>query len=346
MKAWQVHELTGVDGLRLDEIAQPDPRPGEVVVRVRAIGMNSSELQLLEGRWVDYGVPPALPHIPGIEAAGEVVATGEGVRHLKPGDLVTTHYWWNCERCDECLSGWENTCTAATRYGRQVNGAYAEYTLLPAAFAIPLPAGLDCEAAAALTVAAGTAWHMLMVHGDLRAGETILVTGGASSIGTAAIEIAKLAGVRVIATAGHDWKLERLTALGAAHVINHTSNPDFAEDVLAVTDGRGVDLVYEAVGELTFGAGMAAVRPRGRIVIGGYMSGVETRLDLFEMIAREVRIYGSRSWSRATLAKVLELGARGQIAPVIDSRWALEQLPDALRKIQSREICGKVIVTA
>lgn len=339
-----MQELTGLSGLKLEEADDPTPGPEDVIVKVGAIGLNSSELQLMEGFWTSHGVPPRLPHIPGIEAAGEIVAVGNSVSDDRLGERVTANYWWPCGECSECLAGWENTCLRAGRLGRFTDGAYAELVRLPANCAIKIGDETSYAEAVALTVASGTAWHMLMVHGELIPGQTVLITGGASAIGTAAIEIAKLAGARIIATAGHDWKLDAMTALGAELVINHSEEPDFRDKVIAFTDGVGVDIAYEAVGDHTFGAALASLRPRGRLIVGGYMGGVESKLNLAEMISNEARILGSRSWSRATLIKVLELAGRGDLRAVIDSRWAFDKLPKAMQKIIDRKVCGKVVV--
>lgn len=344
MKAWRLNELTGLPGLKLEQADDPTPGPHDVVVKVGAIGLNSSELQLMEGFWTSHGVPPRLPHIPGIEAAGEIVAVGAEVTQDRLGERVTANYWWPCGECSECLAGWENTCLRAGRLGRFTEGTYAELVRLPANCAIKIGDTTSYAEAVALTVAAGTAWHMLMVHGELSAGQTVLITGGASAIGTAAIEVAKLSSARIIATAGHDWKLEAMKSLGAELVINHTEEPDFREKVMAFTNGTGVDIAYEAVGDHTFDAALASLRPRGRLIVGGYMGGVHSKIDLAAIIQNEARIYGSRSWSRATLIKVLELAARGDLRAIIDSRWAFDKLPDAMQKIIDRKVCGKVVV--
>lgn len=344
MKAWQITDLSGLSGLKLGDVHDPAPGPDDVIVKVGAIGLNSSELQLMEGRWTSHGVPPQLPHIPGIEASGEIVAVGSDVSEDRLGERVTANYWWPCGECSECLSGWENTCLRAGRLGRFTDGAYAELVRLPANCALKIGDETSYAEAVALTVAAGTAWHMLVVHGELGPGQTVLITGGASAIGTAAIEVAKLVGARIIATAGHDWKLEAVTSLGAELVINHSEEPGFAEKVMAFTGGAGVDIAYEAVGNHTFAAALASLRPRGRLIVGGYMGGVASKIDLAAIIQNEARIFGSRSWSRATLMKVLALAARGDLRAIIDSRWAFDKLPEAMQKIIDRKVCGKVVV--
>jgi NADPH:quinone reductase-like Zn-dependent oxidoreductase len=343
MRAWRLNELSGIDALTLDEVDMPEPGPGEVRVRVEAVGINSSELQLLQGYWTEAGVPPSLPHIAGTEGAGIVDAVGDGVTEPAVGTRIFTNYWWNCGTCHECLSGWENTCENAIRQGRHVPGAYGEYLCMPADQAIPVPEPMDSIGAAALGVVGATAWHMLFVHAGLKAGETVLITGGSSAIGTIATLLARLAGAKVIATAGHDWKLDRMKELGADLVINHTNEPDFTARVRDFTGGEGVGVVYEAVGDATFGAAMRSMRPRGRLIVGGYMGGATTQLSLIGVLAGEFRIFGSRSWTRDTMRRVLSLGATGQLPPIIDSVFDFEKLPEGLRKLEDRNVFGKVV---
>lgn len=355
MKAWRVHELGALGNLSLDDVDKPAVGAHDVLVRVRAIGLNSSEAQIIRGEFEQEGMRTPfwwrtpLPLIPGIEAAGEVVEVGAEVKSHAVGDRVTVSYWWCCGQCDACVSGMENMCTAGphfgtTQFGRLTDGAYAEFARVPAEFAIHLPEGVSYEAAAALTVAGGTAWHMLMVHGALQADETVLITGAASGIGTVALQLAKLAGARTIATAGNAAKLARLQEMGADHVIDHTSNPTFSATVRELTGGRGVDLVYEVPGAATIGEALSSLRPRGRIVVGGYMSGKMAEINLAQLIIYEARIFGSASWTRTTLRHVLDLASRGVVTPSIDSTWGFDELPAALEKLQRRDIVGKLVV--
>ncbi|GIW07137.1 MAG: oxidoreductase [Dehalococcoidia bacterium] len=346
MRAWRLHAVGSIDNLRLDEVAEPACGPDDVLIRVRAIGLNSSELQLINGEWEGYHHGRTLPMAPGIEAAGEVIAVGERVADRAVGDRVTVHYWWSCGVCDQCLDGWENTCLQRRQFGRTVDGAYQEVARVPAQFAIPLADPVSFEAAAALSTAAATAWHMLIRHAALRAGEWVLITGASSGIGVAGVQVARLAGARVIGTAGSPEKLRRLRELGVQHVIDHREEPDFTRHVLAITGGRGVDVVYDVPGAATIPPALLTLRPRGRLVLGGYMSGKTASLDLIAGIAKEWRIYGSATWTRPELRHILDLTAQGALTPVIDSVFPFEALPEGLRKMERRDVVGKIVVTA
>ncbi len=346
MKAWQLHEVGTPAGLRFDEIEPPPLADEDALVRIGAIGINSSELQIVTGFWEGRGIHSRrkLPFTIGLEGAGEVVAVGPRVRGVAVGDRVAIHYIWSCGVCEDCVSGSENTCQNPSHFGRSVPGAYAELVRVPARFLVPLPAGLSVRDAAALFVAAATSWHMLITVGALTVGETVLVSGGSSGIGSVAVQLARLAGARVIATAGGAAKLERLRTLGAEHAIDHAAVPDFGEAVRELTGGRGVDLAYDAVGGRAFLAALAALRNRGRLIAGGYMGGTEVPLSVVGLTGTETQILGSSSWTRAEARSVLELAAEGRIAPVIDSVFPFDELPRALERLRSRETFGKVVV--
>lgn len=346
MRAWRLHAVGSLDHLRLDEVPEPTCGPDDVLIRVRAIGLNSSELQLINGEWEGYHHGRTLPMSPGIEAAGDVIAVGERVSDRAVGDRVAVHYWWSCGRCDQCLDGWENTCLQRRQFGRTVDGAYQEIARVPAEFTVPFAASVSYEAAAALSTAAATAWHMLIRHGALRAGEWVLITGASSGIGVAGAQVARLAGARLIGTAGSPEKVARLRELGIEHAIDHRATPDFTQQVLAITAGRGVDVVYDVPGAATIPPALLALRPRGRLILGGYMSGKVASLDLITAIAREWRIVGSATWTRPELRRVLALVAEGALTPVIDSVFPFEALPEGLRKMERRDLVGKIVVTA
>jgi NADPH:quinone reductase-like Zn-dependent oxidoreductase len=348
VRAWRLHEPGSLEGLRLDKVEPPEPGPGEVLVRLRAIGLNSSELQLVTGFWEGVGVHSErrLPHIPGIEGAGEIAAVGEGVDVSRAGEQVAVHYHWDCGECQQCLTGWGNTCDCAPHWGRNRPGAWAEYSVVPARFALPLPDGVSPKDAAASLVAYSTAWQMLVVHGQLEPAETALIVGGSSGIGTAGIVLARLAGARCIATAGGAHKLARLRELGAEFAIDHNEQPNFAPAVLAATGGVGVDLVYDAIGGHGFTSGVASLRKRGRLIIGGYMAGSAPVLDLTAMTGSEVRIMGSSSWTPLTAQRVLDLVGRRDLMPVVHANLAFEELPRGLAMLRDREVVGKVVVHA
>ena len=346
MRAWRLHEPGSLDGLRLDEVPDPQLGPQDVLVRVRALGLNSSELQLILGYWEGRGVHAQrrLPFIAGREAAGDVVAVGAAVESHAIGDRVLIHPYWPCGRCAQCEAGDDNRCPNRDHVGRNIPGAWSELVRAPARCALTLPAGLSHRAAVALAVAGATSWHMLIVRGGLRSDEVALILGGASGIGTAAIQIARLAGARVIATAGGPAKAQRLLELGADHALDHSAPDELAPAVRDLTGGRGADIVYDAIGGPAFGAGLDALSLGGRLIVGGYMAGDVVELSLPAMTMTEASVIGSGGWTMRTTRRVLELAAAGRLKPIVDSVHPFEELPRGHERLRRREAFGKVLV--
>lgn len=336
MRAWQVTEVGSIDSMQLFELDDPIPGPGEVLISVDAIGLNSSEMQLVEGWMMEYGVPPEVPWTPGTEAAGTVVAVGSEA-DLPVGARVAVHYVTG--------SGPNPATGPAGKIGRTMPGCWATKVIVPQSATVPLPQGLDSIAAAATIVNGGTALHMLVHHGKLEAGQCVLVVGASSAIGTFGVRLAKHLGAQVIATSS-TGKLDRVKALAPDHVIDHELHPDFAGLVLDLTDGRGVDIVYDVPGAATLGQGVRCIVPNGRIVIGGYMSGTEASVPLLTAISREAHLIGSNSWTIDELETALQLVADGAVAPVIDKVYRFEELRDGVHRMKQRQAVGKIVVDA
>jgi NADPH:quinone reductase-like Zn-dependent oxidoreductase len=269
MNAVRYHEYGSADVLRYEPVEDPVPGEGEVVIAMRACGVNHFDVDLRAGvsRW-----PLPLPHQLGVEFAGVVDAVGEGVDGVKVGDEVWAQHEIECGACACCRAGHPNLCRNAQMFSVQLLGGYAERVLAPARAAHPLPAGLSFEQAAAGQVVFTTAWHMLVSRGRVAPGQTVVVQAAGSGIGHAAVQIAALAGARVIATAGSEAKLERARDLGADATINYREE-SVAERVLALTDGRGADLFVEHVGGELLMESLRSLRPRGRLVTCGAHAG-------------------------------------------------------------------------
>jgi NADPH:quinone reductase-like Zn-dependent oxidoreductase len=340
VRAVVFEQFGGVEQLKLAEVDQPTPDPGEVLVRVRACGLNRLDLLVRSGK------TPArvlLPHISGSEVAGEIAELGMGVDGLTVGQRVAIAPYLFCGRCEFCLAGHEEVCLRGDILGLVSQGGYAEYVRAPAASVVPLPDGLDFEAAAAVSLATLTAWHMLVTRARLRPGEDVLVHAAGSGVGSAAIQVAKLAGARVIATAGSAAKLERARALGADAVINYNEQ-DFLQEVRRLTNRRGVDVVVEHVGQATWEKSVACLTRNGRLVSCGTTSGTEGRLDLWAFFAKQIELIGSYGGTRRELAQVLRLVAEGRLRPVIHQVYALEEAAEAQRVLESRDFFGKLVL--
>jgi NADPH:quinone reductase-like Zn-dependent oxidoreductase len=340
MKAIQFTEHGEPEVLHYLEVPRPQIAANEVLVRVRACALNHLDL------WVRRGLPGVripLPHIPGSDIAGEVAQVGNLVKGVKVGERVVLAPGISCGHCAMCAAGEDNRCRQYTLFGYRVDGGCAEFVRSPEANVIPLPPEMPFEQAAAIPVVFLTAWHMLMARARLQPGEDVLVLAAGSGVGTAAVQIAKLAGARVIATAGSEAKLVKARALGADETVNH-SQQDMTAEVRSLTGKRGVDIVIEHVGVATFEKSVASLASGGRLVTCGATTGYDARLDLRLLFAKNLSLLGSFMGSRSELFTVLKLVAQGKLRPVIDRVLPLSECRKAHELLEHREQFGKIVL--
>ena len=340
MKAIIFSEHGGPEVLRYAEVREPEIGANEVLVRVRACALNHLDL------WVRRGMPGItipMPHIPGSDIAGEVARVGEKVSGVQPGGRVLLSPGISCGHCVYCLRGDDNLCRQYTLFGYGVEGGYAEYVASPAVNVIPTPPNLGFEEAAAVPLVFLTAWHMLITRAQLKPDETVLVLGAGSGVGSAAIQIAKTAGARVIATAGSELKLQKARELGADETFLH-SIEHWSREVKRLTGRRGVDVVFEHVGEATWQESLASLAPGGRLVTCGATTGYDGKIDLRYLFTRHISILGSYMGSKAELYPVLDLVKRGLVKPVIDTVMPLTKAREAHERLEKREQFGKIVL--
>lgn len=345
MRAIVFHERGGLDVLKLEDVAQPTPGPGQALVRVEACGLNRLDTLVRTGR---AGPNAPMPHIGGSEAAGVLAALGPGAErdaaaqgaHL--GRRVAVAPYLCCGECEMCLAGNETLCLKGDILGLHSQGAFAEYVVVPANSLVPLPEGMASVTAAAAGLAMLTAWHMLSTRARLTRGETVLVQAAGSGVGSAAIGIARYVGARVIATVGEDRKLDRARQLGADEVFNYRTT-DIVKTVRQLTDRRGADVVVEHVGQDTFAASVGALARRGRLVSCGATTGDDGRLNLWSFFAKELTLMGAYGGTRDELADVLRLIHQQHLAPVVDRTVPLEGIPAGERALDEREVFGKIV---
>jgi NADPH:quinone reductase-like Zn-dependent oxidoreductase len=330
----------GPEVLTRETIDLPEPGAREVRVRVRAVALNHLDL------WVRRGLPNLrleYPHRLGSDVVGEVDSLGEGARGVTLGDKVVVNPGLSCGVCERCLSGEDNLCRKYAILGEHTQGGYARHMVVPDVNLLPYPGDLPFAKVAAVPLVFLTAWQLVVDKASVRPGETVLVHAAGSGVSSAAIQIAKLFGARVIATAGNASKVERARALGADEVINY-STQDFVAEVKQLTGKRGADVVVEHVGGEVFTKSILATAAGGRIVTCGATAGFRPEVDLRHVFFRQISILGSTMGSKGALFGILEHVRAGRLKPVVDRVLPLWEAREAHRVLEAREAFGKVVL--
>jgi NADPH:quinone reductase-like Zn-dependent oxidoreductase len=341
MKAIVMRRHGGPEVLEAAELSQPAPGPGEVLVRVRACALNHLDL------WTRRGLPGRtipFPHVLGNDVAGEVAALGSPVDGVALGQRVMLQPGTSCGRCLACLSGEDNSCRQYRILGCQIHGGYAEAVRCPAVNLVPLPEAVPFEQAAAFPLVFLTAWRMLVTRARLRRDEDVLVWAAGSGVGIAALQIAKLLGARVIATAGTPAKLELALELGADHAVDHRTG-DVVEEVRRLTGKKGVEVVIEHVGEATWERSMLCLAPRGRLVSCGATTGPNARTDLRYVFSKQLTLMGSYMGSKADLLAVASHYFAGRLRPVVHAVLPLAEARRAHEMMEASEHFGKIVLS-
>lgn len=341
MKAVTFHEHGGLDRLQCEDVLMPEVGPGEALVRVKACALNHLDI------WIRQGIPAyqvPLPHISGCDVAGIVEHMTESIPGVMVGQPVFVAPGLSCWRCERCLAGRDNLCPSFHVLGAQVDGGYAEFVKVPIVNLLPIPQGLTFEQAAAFPLVSLTAWHMLFGLAKLRPGETALVMGAGSGVGSMAVQMANLTGVRVLATVGSEEKCAKAERLGADLVINHTTD-DIVKRVQELTEGRGVDVVVEHIGESVWDQCLRVLVRGGRLVTCGATTGGEAKLNVRFLFARQLTLMGSYLGTRAELSEAAALIGTGQLQPVVDRVLPLDEARQAQELLLNRQVFGKVVLS-
>ncbi|MGH9358970.1 MAG: zinc-binding dehydrogenase [Candidatus Acidiferrales bacterium] len=340
MKAVRFHEHGGPDVLRYEDAPEPAIREDEVLVEVKACALNHLDLWVREGI---RGLTLKFPRIPGSDISGVVAKAGPLVSRFKLGDRVLLCPGLSCGHCEACYKGLDSACRDFTLFGQKVDGGYAEFVKSPAINVFPIPGDLSFDEAAAVPLVFITAWHMLVTRAALRPGEDVLIIGAGSGVGSAAIQVAKLWGARVIAVAGTDAKLEKARSLGADETINHTRQ-SIRDEVRRLTGKRGVDVALDHVGAAVWEDCFESLATYGRFVTCGVTSGGNVTLNLQALFGRQRALYGSFMGGKGELAEALRHIAAGRLKAVIDSAFPLREATAAQKKMESRDFFGKILL--
>jgi NADPH:quinone reductase-like Zn-dependent oxidoreductase len=337
VRAVRIHAHGGPEALQLDEIPEPVPGPGELLVRLRATSVNHRDI------WIRRGHPhPAyhvdLPAVLGIDVCGDVVDAGDDVTGFAPGDRVTANPYMECGRCEACRRGRFQYCPRFDVY----HGTYAERFLVPARFAVRVDPSVPDEHVAAFPNTYITAWQMLVGKAGVSAADTVFVWAGTSGLGSAAIDIARLSGATVITSAGSEEK--RAVLRGRAdHVLDHHAG-DLVERVLELTGGAGASIVFEHIGQATWERSLELCAHGGAIVSAGATSGDDARMNVTYMFVKQLRILGSRLGTMADAIDAASHLSAGHFAPLIGSVLPLARLGEGHELMDQGRVTGKVIV--
>lgn len=340
MKAVVVREHGGPEQLVMEERPDPRPGPGEVTIKVEATALNHLDL------WVRKGVPGhpyPLPLIPGCDLAGTVAEVGPGVTGVEKGQPAAVSPGLSCGRCKACLQGRDHRCRGYGIFGETRDGGYAEYCVVPAANLLPKPEGLSFAETASIPLATLTAWHMLVERARIQPGEWVLIQAGASGVGSAAVQIARLWGCRVVATAGSPEKRRLAEELGAHHTVDYRER-DMVKDLRQIVGRRGVDVVFEHVGGEVFAQSVRSLAWAGRLVTCGCTAGYEVPLNLRHLFFKSLSLLGSTMGSKAELFTIMRHVEAGDLRPVVDRVYPLEEAAEAHRRLEARQALGKVVL--
>lgn len=339
MKALYYDEPKGYAAIKLGDLPMPEIKDAEVLVRVKAFSLNHLDVWVMSG---NYPVKAPMPHIFASDAAGVVEKAGKAVIHIKQGDEVVLFPGLSCGRCERCMSGHDNECGDFTILGVVTPGVSAEYVKVPAANLFRKPEGLSFEEAAGIGITYTTSWNSLVMKAGIRQGDSVLIHGAGSGVGTALIQVAKLFNATVITTVGDDWKVEKARALGADHVVNHRKE-DFLDAVKRITVGQLADIAVDHVGAATFNKSLASVRKGGQVITFGTTTGDEVPLSLRHVFGRSVTIHGVYTGPKAAMFQYLKLFPN-KLRTVVDSVFDFQDARKAYEKLLSRQFFGKIVV--
>lgn len=341
MKAVRFHEFGGPEVLKYEDVPDPQLRKDQVLVRVKACALNHLDL------WVRKGLPGVkLPHINGSDVAGEIAELGEYITDLKPGQRVLLAPMTFCGHCAACVSGQQNLCPQFSALGNAVDGGNAELIAAPRMNVFPIPderKDLSWEQAASVPLVFLTAWHMLVGRCGIKPGDTVLILGAGSGVGSAGIQIAKLFNATVITTAGDEKKLAKGRELGADFAINHYQQK-ISEEVKKITSKRGVDIVMEHVGEKTWPESIRSMKPGGKLVTCGATTGPNASFDLRFLFSRQLSFLGSYMGTMGELHEVLRHVFSGKLKPVLDRSFPLAEARAAHEYLEKSAQFGKVVL--
>lgn len=338
MKAAVIHENGGLDVVCVEEVPEPKAGPGEVVLKVAYAGLNHLDIWVRKGR---PGTSLSGTHVLGSDAVGTVDELGDGVENVQLGDEVIVNPGLSCGHCEFCARGQQSECVSFGILGLSRSGTFAERVAVPAWNLWPKPAHLSGEGGGTLALASVTAWRMLMTRAQVKPGESVLIHGIGGGAALFALRFAKLMGAEAIVTSSSDEKLARAGKLGADHGVNYQKQ-DVGERVKEITSGRGVDVAVDSVGAATWPLDFASVRRGGRIVTCGVTTGPKAETNLQALYWNQLTVLGSTMGSNEDFRQMLRAVSVNRIKPVVDEVFPLDEMPQAMAKMEEGRQFGKI----
>jgi NADPH:quinone reductase-like Zn-dependent oxidoreductase len=341
MRAAVIQEHGGLDRVSVKEVSQPRLVEDEVILKVHSAGLNHLDIWVRKSR---PGLEIAMPHILGSDAAGVVIAAGIDVTNVHVGDEVILNPGLSCGCCEYCNRGEQSECISFGIVGMSRQGTFAEQVPVPVRNVFPKPSHMNFDEAGAFALSYLIAWRMLMTRAQIKPGQTVLIHGIGGGVALCALQLAKLTGAEVIVTSSSDEKLGRAAQIGADHTINYKTVDDVAQCVRDITSGRGVDVIVDTVGAATWPIDFSAVRRGGKIVLCGVTSGPQAPTNLQMLYWNQLTILGSTMGSDEDFRQMLKAVTTAKLKPLIDSVTPLENIRDAMGKMEAGKQFGKIVL--
>lgn len=340
MKAVYITEHGSIDKLNYGDLKEPQISPREVLIKLKAASLNHLDI------WVRQGIPGIkveFPHILGSDGSGIVEQVGSEVKNVKVGEKVLLNPGVSCNACEQCNSGEHSQCSTFHLLGEHVNGTFAESVKAPFENVHPIPDGLSFEEAAAFPLVFLTAWRMLVSKARILPGETILILGIGGGVSSAALQIAKQIGAKVIVTSGDNEKIKKAKQAGAEEGINYNET-DFVKEIRRITNKRGVDVVLDSIGAATWTKSLSCLTKGGRLITCGATTGLNPQTNIQRIFWNQISIFGSTMGNRKEFLQVFSLFNVNRIKPIIDSVFPLKNFKDAQIKMESKKQFGKIVI--
>ncbi len=344
MKASVLYENGGVDKLVYKtDFPVPDIKPDEALVKIEATSVNRADLVIRAGY---PGLSLNFPHLLGGDITGIIEETGKEVKNFKPGNRVVAWPIIACGKCEWCLKGKYGLCFNWNYFGMHRKGSYAEYAAVPENSLVKIRENVSFDEAACLPVAGLTAYHALVGVGNMKKGDSFFIWGGTSGLGIIAVQIAKHLGATIFATAGNEYKIEMLRNMGVDHVFNHYTDDNIHEEVLNITNNKGIDIIMDYIGPATHDKSFRMVKKGGKILWCGIMTGRETTVSIHQTYLRHISLLGLYLGEKHELKELLDLVSGGIVKPHIHGRMNLKDAGEAHKLVAEGKVIGKLVMKA